>query len=139
MRVVLDTCILVAGLRSRNGASFRVLQLLGEGLFQPVLSVPLVMEYESILRRQSREMGLRFSQIDDVLDFMCKAGEHRQIYFLWRPKLRDPNDDMILELAVESEADAIVTFNQKDFHEAQQFGLLVISPGKLLQLVGGTQ
>jgi putative PIN family toxin of toxin-antitoxin system len=138
-RIVLDTNVLVAGLRSRNGASFQLLRLLGEGRFQPCLSVPLVLEYESACKRQSRALGLTHADIDDVLDFICSVSEHRQIYYLWRPFLRDPGDDMVLELAVESEAERIVTHNVRDFTGSDQFGIQVVRPHAFLRILGETQ
>ena len=136
IRVVVDTNVLVAGLRSRRGASHRVLRLLGRNRFETVVSVPLVLEYEGVLKRQSRSLGLRHSDIDDVLDYVCSVSEHRKVFYLWRPVLRDPNDDMILELAVESEADLIVTHNVKDFIGSDQFGVRILRPQDLLREIG---
>ncbi len=136
IRVVVDTNVLVAGLRSRRGASHRVLRLLGRNRFETVVSVPLVLEYEGVLKRQSRSLGLRHSDIDGVLDYVCSVSEHRKVFYLWRPVLRDPNDDMILELAVESEADAIITHNVKDFIGADQFGVRILRPQDLLREIG---
>lgn len=132
----MDTNVLISGLRSRRGASFRLLRLLGKGRFQTVLSVPLVLEYESVAKRQSRTLGLTHSDIDDVLDFLCKVSEHRRIFYLWRPFLRDPGDDMVLELAVEAGAKFIVTHNLRDFAGAEQFGLQVVTPQEFLRRLG---
>jgi len=134
--VVLDTNVLVAGLRSRRGASYQVLRQVGRGRFDIELSVPLVLEYEEATKRIARQIGLTHGDIDSVLDYLCRVGRHRAIHFLWRPVLRDPEDDMILELAVESEADCIVTFNVRDFEGADKFGLDVIRPHELLDLIG---
>lgn len=136
IRVVLDTSVLVAGLRSRRGASHSVLRLVGRRRFETVVSVPLVLEYESALKRQSRALGLRHSEIDDVLDYLCSVSSHRQVFYLWRPFLRDPNDDMVLELAVESESDAIVTHNVRDFTGTEQFGIRISRPQDLLREIG---
>lgn len=138
-QVVLDTNVLVAALRSRNGASFALLSRVGEpdAGFELHLSVPLVFEYEDVLRRQSRRLGLTHADIDDVLDFLCAVAHHREIFFLWRPVLRDPRDDMVLELAVEAGVDHLVTFNARDFVGAERFGVRVITPRELLRLLGG--
>ena len=136
LRIVLDTNVLIAGLRSRRGASFRLLRLLGKGAFQTVLSVPLALEYESVCKRQSRSIGLTYSDIDDILDYLCKVSVPRQIFYLWRPLLRDPGDDMVLELAVEAEADFIVTHNLRDFAGAEQFRLRVVTPHAFLRHIG---
>ena len=136
IRVVMDTNVLVAGLRSRRGASHRVLRLIGQRKFETVVSVPLVLEYESTLKRQSRSLGLRHSDVDDVLDYLCKVSDHRRVFYLWRPFLKDPNDDMVLELAVESEAAMIVTHNVRDFVGSDQFGIRIARPQDLLKEIG---
>ncbi len=133
--VVLDTNVIVSALLSRNGASFQILSRAGTGAFDINLSVPLLIEYEDATKRRSREMGLRHSDIDDVLDYLCKVAKHREIFFLWRPFLRDAEDDMLLELAVESNCDCIVTHNVKDFVGVNQFGLKVMKPKQFLGLI----
>ena len=135
-RIVLDTCVLVSALRSNRGASFLLLKLVGKGHFEMSISVPLVLEYESACKRLSRSVGLRHSEIDDILDYLCRVSEHHQIHFLWRPFLRDPNDDMVLELAVESESDYIVTYNIEDFSGIDQLGVKVITPSDFLNEIG---
>ena len=116
-----------------------MLRLVGRDRFETVLSVPLVIEYEAVLKRQSRVLGLTHSDIDDVLDFLCKVSSLRQIFYLWRPFLRDPGDDLVLELAVEAEADFIVTHNRRDFAGAESFGTGVMTPQSLLREIGETQ
>ena len=106
--VVIDTNVIIAGLRSARGASFLLLERIGTGAFTVNVSVPLVLEYEATARRQAREIGLTHAEIDHVLDYICGASKHREIYYLWRPFLRDPKDDLVLELAVEAEADFIM-------------------------------
>jgi putative PIN family toxin of toxin-antitoxin system len=135
-RVVIDTNVLVSALRSRKGASFKVVSLIGKGLFQLSVSVPLVLEYESATKRVSKLVGLKYSDIDDILDYICKVAEHGDIYYLWRPFLKDPKDDMVLEVAVESESEFIVTHNLRDFAEIGQFGLEAITPNQLLERIG---
>jgi len=104
--------------------------------FELFLSVPLIIEYESVAKRQSRQIGLSHSDIDDVLDYLCHIGVHRQIHYLWRPCLRDPGDDMVLEVAVESESEYVVTHNVRDFEGASNFGVEIITPQKLLRIIG---
>jgi len=135
-RIVLDTNVLVSALRSRKGASFKVVSLIGKGLFQLSISVPLVLEYESAAKRISKLVGLKYSDIDDIVDYICKVAEHRDIYYLWRPFLKDPKDDIILEVAVESETEFIVTYNVRDFSRIEQFGLVAITPKQLLEKIG---
>jgi putative PIN family toxin of toxin-antitoxin system len=135
-RVGLDTNVLVSALRSRKGASFKVVSLIDKGLFQLSISVPLVLEYESAVKRISKLVGLKYSDIDDIVDYICQVAEHRDIYYLWRPFLKDPKDDMVLEVAVESESDYIVTHNVRDFAGIEQFGLETITPRQLLERIG---
>ncbi len=135
-RVILDTNVLIAALRSCRGASFKVLNLLGSGLFQLSVSVPLVLEYESVTKRMSRSLGLSHSDIDDILDYICFVAEHREIFYLWRPCLKDPMDDMVLEVAVESESDFIVTHNIRDFIGIEHFGVKAIPPRQFLEEIG---
>lgn len=134
--IVLDTNVLVAALRSRRGASFQVLSLVGSGTFELNVSVPLVFEYEDVAKRQARALGLTHADVDDVLDYLCAVGQHRRIYFLWRPVLRDPRDDMVLELAVEAACDYIVTRNLRDFTGADRFGVQVVAPREFLRRIG---
>jgi predicted nucleic acid-binding protein len=101
-----------------------------------VLSVPLVLEYEAAAKRQPRAVGLTHEDIDDVLDYLCKVSDHRQIFYLWRPFLRDPGDDMVLELAVEAEAEFIVTHNLRAFAGADQFGIRAVTPQAFLRHIG---
>lgn len=133
--VILDTNVLIAGLRSRRGASFALLELLAEEAFEVSVSVPLVLEYEAVARRQARELGLTHADVDAVVDFVCTQAHHRKIFYLWRPFLRDPNDDMVLEVAVEAQCRFIVTFNTRDFAGVEQFGLQALTPGEFLALL----
>ncbi len=135
--IVLDTNIVVAALRSRRGASFRLLSLLEtSGKFEINLSVPLVLEYEDVARRPNMVADLDEADISDVLDFVCLKGHHHRIFFLWRPILKDPKDDMILEVAVASQSRFIVTFNKRDFRGAEKFGIEVVTPLEFLRQIG---
>lgn len=133
-RVVLDTNVIVSALRSDQGASFRLLSLVGQGKFEFSLSVPLVFEYEDACNRQCG--GLQPQDIGDIIDYLCQMGDRRQIYFLWRPCLKDPKDDLVLELAVESGSDFIVTYNRKDFAGSEKFGVRILTPKEFLILIG---
>ena len=130
-RVVLDTNVLVAAARSRRRASFRVLTLLGpDAPFQLAVSVPLVLEYEMALKRSS---PLSDQDAEVIVDYICKVADRRRIHFLWRPFLKDPADEMVLEVAVESEAEFIVTHNVRDFEGVEErFGIRVLNPGAFL-------
>jgi len=137
-RIVIDTNVMVAAMRSRRGASYALLMLLGKNKFTPCISVPLVLEYEKLLNDKKHVLPFRKSEIAVVLDYICSVSEHTKIYYLWRPFLRDPKDDMLIELAVASESNFIVTFNIKDFGAIEeQFGIKAITPGEFLGKIGG--
>jgi len=135
--VVLDTSVLVAAFRSRRGAAFRLLSRVGTGDFGIAVSVPLVLEYEDALLRQLADTSLRESDVHDVLDYLCSVAKRQDIFFLWRPLLRDPNDDLVAEVAVAAGCDAIVTYNRRDFAGIEQFGIRVLTPAELLREAGG--
>lgn len=135
--VVLDTNVLDAAMRSQRGASFALLSQVGTGRFDIAISVPLVLEYEEVLMRPAAEAGRSSRAVSDVLDYLCTKGKRQAIYFLWRPCLRDPNDEMVLELAVAAECTAIVTHNQRDFEPARHFGIRVLTPARFLMQIGG--
>lgn len=136
VRIVLDTSVLIAGLRSRRGASYRLLALLGSAEITTVISVPLVFEYEAVLRRQALDLGLTESDIDATLDYICSISEDREIHFLWRPTLPDPKDEFVLELAVEAGCRHIVTHNVSDFGGVERFGLRAVAPREFLSKTG---
>jgi putative PIN family toxin of toxin-antitoxin system len=133
-RIVLDTNVVFAALRSRRGASFRLLSLVGSDRFDVYLSVPLLFEYEDVLKRETT--GLMPADVDVVLDYLCGIAEQQEIHFLWRPCLRDPKDDMVLELAVASQCTHILTFNTADFGGVDRFGLTALWPADFLRLLG---
>lgn len=134
IRVVLDTCILVAAGRSRIGASFSLLQRLRAGDFTALASVPLFLEYEAVLKRPEQlAIGPRTpAMVDAFLDALSIRTEPVHLHYLWRPQLRDPADEMVLETALNGRADALITFNVNDFAPARRFGLAVRTPADLL-------
>lgn len=134
--VVVDTNVLFAGLWSRDGASFRVLKLIQQGRIRPALSVALVLEYEMVLKREAAQLKLAASEIDAILDYLCAVGHHQMIYFLWRPTLRDPRDELVLELAVAGGCRYIVTHNVGDFAGVEQFGVMALRPADYLRRIG---
>jgi putative PIN family toxin of toxin-antitoxin system len=137
VQVVLDTNVLVTGLRSRRGASFRLLSLVGaDRRFEINLSVPVVLEYESTLKRPGKTPGLTEEDVDSMLDYLCSVGHYREIYFLWRPVLRDPKDDMVLEVAVEASCEFVVTHNLRDFRGIERYGVRPVSPSEFLREIG---
>jgi predicted nucleic acid-binding protein len=135
-QVVLDTNVLVTALRSKLGASYRLLKNLGTDAWRPNLTVAVVLEYEAVLKRECAAFGLTESDIDNLLDGICSsAGLHRQ-YFLWRPIAGDPDDDLVLEAALASSSDFIVTYNKRHFRASRQFGIECLTPKEFLILIG---
>jgi putative PIN family toxin of toxin-antitoxin system len=135
-RVVLDTNVLVAGLRSRQGASFRLLDEVGRGKFEIALSVPLVLEYEDALLRHASVTGLSRREVDVVLEYFCSVAHLQTIFFLWRPLLPDPKDDLVLELAVAAGCRNLVTYNVRDFRGGESLGVSAQRPGPFLKSIG---
>ncbi len=135
MKIVLDTNVLYAGLYSSVGASFKILKAIVDKKIRIVLSTTLLFEYEDVLKRKSKELGLNHEKIEAILDNLCFLSEHQKIYFLWRPILSDPKDDHILELAVSSNAKTVVTHNIKDFKNSNKFGIRAITPKSLLEKI----
>ena len=135
MRVVIDTNVLVSGLRSRNGPSFRLLQKLAEGALRAVVSPPVFLEYEDVLKRPGLVPALSAEDVDDFLDYFLHASIECKVHFLWRPQLSDPNDDMLLELALAGSAAYIVTFNARDFAAAVRFGIRIVTPREFLAIL----
>lgn len=133
MRLVLDTDVLVAGLRSRTGASRRLLMLLDQGRYQSIVSVAMMLEYEAVLTRPEnlRAFGLTQQEIQRFLDSLSLLIAPVTPFFLWRPQLRDPADEHVLEAAVNGHVDAIVTFNLRHFRAAAaRFGVAALNPGE---------
>jgi putative PIN family toxin of toxin-antitoxin system len=138
IRWVLDTNVLVAALRSRVGASHRLIRLWTEGRFTVLASVPLFLEYEAVLKRpdQVAVHGFREDEIDVLLDLWASLMEPVQLRYLWRPQLSDPADEMVLETAVNGSASAIVTFNVRHFRAAaQQWRIEVLRPADVLRVL----
>ena len=134
--VVLDTNVLAAALRSKSGASYQLILLLFANKFKIALSLPLYMEYLDVcLRSTVRPAGISDADILDFVDGILLQAQTQNIYFLWRPWLKDEKDDMILELAIASNADYIVTFNLKDFRNIELFGIQAVAPKDFLNLV----
>ena len=136
MRVVLDTSAIVAGFRSPRGASAEILRLVRNGRITMLVSVGLFVEYEAVLKRPEHlaAAGLMGTDVDRILDILAMHAERVDIFFLWRPKLRDADDDMVLEVAVNGNADSIITFNVRDFATmVPTFGIPALLPAEVLR------
>ena len=136
MRYVLDTNVIVAGLRSPRGASAALLDRALSGAFVLLLSVPLVLEYEAVCRDPAQRIvsGLSEADVEAIVTALCAVAEPVETRFLWRPQLRDPADEMVLEAAINGGADALVSFNRQDFGQAPaRFGIALLSPQDALR------
>jgi len=136
MRLTLDTDVIVAALRSWTGASNALLHALREGQLEAVASVPMLFEYEVVLMRpeQRQATGMSVEEVGFFLDGLAALLLLVVPHFLWRPLLRDPDDEMVLDTAVNGRADAIVTFNVQDFlPAARQLQLEVWTPREALR------
>jgi putative PIN family toxin of toxin-antitoxin system len=133
--IVIDTNVVVAALRSKRGASSKLLSLVGTQKFEIHDSVPLILDYEDVIQRQRDAVGLSQNDVSTLIDSLCTLAQHHEIYFLWRPSLSDANDELILELAVSAHCDYIVTHNLADFKGVEKFGIKVVTPGKFLQII----
>ena len=135
MYAVVDTSVLVSGLRSRNGASFQVLQAIRSGDLRIAVSVALVLEYEAVALRPGLLPAFRPEDIRRILDGICLLADHRQVFFAWRPFLQNPEDDLVLELAVAASAPFVITHNIADFRGSDSLGVRAITPATALNLI----
>ncbi len=136
MRVVLDTDSLVAAMRSPSGASAGLLEEALSGRITLLANVALVLEYEAVCARAQHmaAAGIDAAELKVFLDAVAALVEPVESHFVWRPQLRDPADEMVLEAAVNGRADAIVTFNRRDFGDApKRFGVKVLLPREALR------
>jgi predicted nucleic acid-binding protein len=133
-RIVIDTNVLVSALRSRRGRSFALMAALGSGGFEHVVTVPLVMEYEDVLLRPGM-VPLPNQAVQDIVDHLCASGIRQDVHFLWRPRLQDVKDDMVLEAAVNGGCTHVVTYELRDFAAAASLGVQAITPADFLDLL----
>ena len=123
--------MVVAALRSRTGASNAVLEQVARGRLTPLVSTALFLEYEDVVRRPEIRLATRMSEkeVAGFLAALASASEAVEVNFRWRPQLSDPKDELVLEVAVNGGADALVTHNIRDFEPAARlFGLRVLLP-----------
>jgi putative PIN family toxin of toxin-antitoxin system len=135
-KIIIDTNVLVAALKSKRGASFKILSMASGGKFEFCLSVPLVCEYEEVLKRQELGLKLNDGEIEKFLDALCLLGAKQQIWFSWRPISPDAKDDFVAELAINAQADAVVTHNVRDFRNLEKFSIKILTPSEFLLLIG---
>ncbi len=136
-QIVIDTSVIISAIRSKRGASYRLLLLAGKDLrWQINLSTALLLEYEEKLLEHALNFGYTREDIDNFLDFLCSVANELPIYFRWRPFLKDADDEMILDLAIAANAEYIITYNLRDFRDVGRFGIKAITPFEFLQILG---
>jgi len=139
LRVILDTSVLVAAARSRNGASFHLLSMLPSSQFEIALTVALFTEWQSVLTRPEHlPPGVSANDAMGFLRYLASIAHLQDVHFLWRPFLRDPDDDMVLEGAVASGCQFIITHNVKDFKRSHELNVSAITPAEFLTLLRST-
>lgn len=135
LQLVVDTNVLVAGLRSRRGAAFRLLGILPDVRWQINLSVALVLEYEEVLKRESDALHLNYEDVDAVINALAGISNRRAIPYSWRPMSHDADDDFLVELALNIRADHIITYDMRHLRILKELGFSVITPREFLELV----
>ena len=133
VQIVIDTNVFVSALKNNLGASFYLLSLIGKNEFETNVSVPLIMEYEAVAYRFLEQTNLTAPDLNDILDYVCSVSNKHKINYLWRPFLRDPKDDFVLELAVKAGSQYVITFNKKDFKNISKFGVTALTPWEFLK------
>jgi predicted nucleic acid-binding protein len=138
--LILDTSVLIAGLRSSLGASFVLLNFVGSDRFTIGLSAALVLEYEATCMKSLSALNLTADDIKELLDYFCHVGKLSAIRFRVRPGVADPDDELVLEAAIASGSEWIVTHNIRDMAAgAARYGIEVITPGAALRRLGVEQ
>jgi putative PIN family toxin of toxin-antitoxin system len=135
-QIVIDTNVLVSGLRSNQGASYKLLSILNDRRWQVNVSTALMYEYEEILKDASKGLELTLQDVDLAIAAICNIANFHPIFFLWRPMLKDADDEFLVDLAFKAQADFIITYNQKDLQAVEKFGIQVVTPKQFLQIVG---
>ena len=135
-RVILDTNVILAALRSQAGASHRLLMTIGHPQWQSVVTPALMYEYEDVARRPGQAPGLAADDISAVLDLLYQRSHRQLVYFSWRPLSQDPGDDLVLDAAIAGGCDFVVSFNERHLSPAREFGIEILKPVQLLRLIG---
>ncbi len=135
-QIVIDTNVFLAGLRSKKGASYKLLSILNDKRFQINISATLIFEYEEILKREQEQISLTNEDIDDIINGICHLANHHEIFYIWRPLAKDKDDDFLIDLALKCQAQFIISYNDKDLKPIEKFGISILTPKQFLQRLG---
>jgi putative PIN family toxin of toxin-antitoxin system len=130
--IVMDTNVLLSALKSKKGYSYQLLQKIINDEVKIAISVALILEYESILKRYLDKVLFSDFDIEEIINYLCLIGKKTKIFYLWRPYLKDYFDDHVLEVAINADCTKIVTFNIKDFQDVDKLGIQVMTPKEFL-------
>ena len=133
--IVIDTNVIISVLQSNKGKSFELISKISEDVFDFAISVPLILEYEAVLKNKLDRTIFTDSDIEDFINYLCKVGIKTKLFYLWRPYLKDPFDDHVLEVTIQSNASTIVTYNKRDFKEAENLGIKILTPKEFLEIL----
>ncbi len=134
-RIILDTNVVLAAMRSRTGASHRLLMMIGDSRWRSVVTPALMYEYEEVARRPGNTPGLQAGDVSAILDLLYQRSDRQFVYFGWRPISPDPGDDLVIEAALAGRCEIVVSFNERHLREAGNFGVRVLRPADFLQLI----
>ena len=135
-RVILDTNVILAAMRSQTGASYRLFLTIGHPRWQSLVTPALMYEYEDVARRPGNVPGLSPQDITNILDLLYRESHRQLVWFSWRPASPDPGDDLVLDAAVAGGCDFVVSFNERHLQAAREFGIGILRPVELLKLIG---
>ena len=135
-QIVIDTNVILAGLLSNKGASYKLLTILNDQRFQINVSATLVFEYEEILKREQQQIDLNNEDIDNIINGICHLDNHHEIFYIWRPLAKDKDDDFLIDLAFKCQANFIISYNQRDLKPIEKFGIFILTPKQFLRLLG---
>jgi putative PIN family toxin of toxin-antitoxin system len=138
LQIVMDTSVLIAGMRSKTGVSNAFLRLLNDPRVRFHISNALLFEYDEVLRREQDALRLADQDIEDVLDGFCTMSEKHYRLFAWRPISTDPDDDFVVDLALSARVDYLVTYNLRDLQFVEQYGIKVRTPQRVLEILRNT-
>ena len=135
IQIVIDTNVLVSAYRSNRGMAYRLIGQMGNPRWEMNISTTLVLEYESALKREFKRQGRELALVDIALDYLIERAKRRNIFFRSRPLLSDPGDEFVLELAIASRADFIVTYNIRDYRGTGAYGVNAVTPAQFLEVL----